>query len=309
WARDRGRWLRLSMVWTAALLWIQPVHSTVDFGQINLLLAAIVLASMGASVPSRSWLAGCGVGIAAGIKLIPSVSGVYFLATKRWAAAVWSFAWFVFTIAAGFVISPGTSTRFWTDPLGITNGPQPYATAHNQSLRGALSRSIGHDVGMGWPWLLAVAIAALLCWFAMRAALRADEHLLAVLAVQLFALLASPISWDHHWVWLAPLLIWLVHKGIRQARELGRRSAWRSWRSWPAIVLLVLWLPVMYFDVIQYQLDEQDRLGIGIWNASRPGWLSAIGWAYPAFALLTLAVLPLLCGQVRQSRSTALAMS
>ncbi|NKE57060.1 hypothetical protein FXN61_09520 [Lentzea sp. PSKA42] len=30
-----------------------------------------------------------------------------------------------------------------------------------------------------------------------------------------------------------------------------------------------------------------------IWTISRPGWLSLIGWAYPAFALLTLIVIAL----------------
>jgi alpha-1,2-mannosyltransferase len=97
--------------------------------------------------------------------------------------------------------------------------------------------------------------------------------LIGVLVVQVLGLLLSPISWDHHWVWIAPLLIWLVHTRIA---------------PWARGVLLVLWCPIMFWDVIAFQLDRQPT----IWTIPRPGYLSAIGWAYPALALLTLAVIP-----------------
>ncbi|MEU0877480.1 HIT domain-containing protein [Lentzea sp. NPDC005914] len=55
---------------------------------------------------------------------------------------------------------------------------------------------------------------------------------------------------------------------------------WRTWTrrraptcSWP-------W-------VIAFQLRRQPT----IWTISRPGWLSAAGWVYPAFALVTLVVI------------------
>jgi alpha-1,2-mannosyltransferase len=69
------------------------------------------------------------------------------------------------------------------------------------------------------------------------------------------------------------MLIWLVHTRIAR---------------WAKGVLLVLWCPVMFWDVIAFQLDRQPT----IWTIPRPGWLSAIGWAYPALALLTLLVVP-----------------
>jgi alpha-1,2-mannosyltransferase len=92
-----------------------------------------------------------------------------------------------------------------------------------------------------------------------------------VVAVQFLGLLLSPISWDHHWVWVAPLLIWLVHARLV---------------PWAKTTLLALWVPVMFLDVIAFQLDRQTT----IWTISRPGWLSLLGWAYPALALLTLVV-------------------
>ena len=57
----------------------------------------------------------------------------------------------------------------------------------------------------------------------------------------LTALLISPISWDHHWVWLAPGLALLVdaaqgrRPGASRAvvRRSIRRRAWAVFAAWP----------------------------------------------------------------------------
>jgi alpha-1,2-mannosyltransferase len=174
------------------------------------------------------------------------------------------------------------SKKYWFELLGAADRVGPIATAHNQSLRGALSRTLGYDVGMSWPWIIAAVLSVILALAALRAAVKASDALIGVLTVQFLGLLLSPISWDHHWVWVAPLLIWLVHAKIA---------------PWARNTLLVLWVPVMFFDLISFQLDFQPT----IWTISRPGWLSAIGWAYPAFALVTLVVIAVV---LRGSRST-----
>jgi len=275
WTADAPLWRRRALLWTAALLWLQPVYHTFEFGQINLVLSAVVLAAMLAGNPR---LAGAGVGFAAGVKLVPAVSGLYFLATGRIAAALWSVAAFALSVGLGFAVDPEQAEHYWFGLLGDASRVGPVATAHNQSLRAALSRTFGHDVGTSWPWLVAVAVAAVLTGFALRTAVRSGDALLGVLVVQFFGLLVSPISWDHHWVWVAPLLVWLLHT---------RGTPWL--RGW----LLVLWCPVMFYDLIAFQLRRQET----IWTISRPGHLSAIGWAYPLLALLTLAGIAFVLGR------------
>ncbi|MDT7790077.1 MAG: alpha,2-mannosyltransferase [Pseudonocardiales bacterium] len=281
WTVDAKLWRRRSILWTAVLLWMMPVFHTFQFGQINLVLAGIMLAAM---VARSDKLAGAGIGFTAGVKLVPAISGLYFLATKRWAAAVWSFVAFAVSVGLGFLVDFDQSKKYWFELLGAADRVGPIATAHNQSLRGALSRTLGYDVGMSWPWIIAAVISVVLALIALRAAVRASDALIGVLTVQFLGLLLSPISWDHHWVWVAPLLIWLVHAKIA---------------PWARNTLLVLWVPVMFFDLISFQLDFQPT----IWTISRPGWLSAIGWAYPAFALVTLVVVAVVLRGAR-TRST-----
>ncbi|ANZ39089.1 hypothetical protein BBK82_26455 [Lentzea guizhouensis] len=261
-------WERRSLLWTAALLWTMPVFHTFEFGQVNLVLAACVLAAL---LARGSRAAGIGIGLAAGVKLVPAISGLYFLATRRWAAALWSLGAFAASVGLGFLVNFSQAEQYWFTLLGDPGRVGPVATAHNQSLRGALSRSLGYDVQMSWPWIVAGVVALVVALFALRAAVRAGDALIGVLSVQFLGLLLSPISWDHHWVWVAPLLVWLVHARVV---------------PWARISLLVLWVPVMCWDVIAFQLSRQPT----IWTISRPGWLSLIGWTYPALALLTLVV-------------------
>src|SRR5947209_19329989 len=78
---------RVAMLWTAVTMWIEPLRSTFDYGQVNVLL---MLAVLWAAYSTRWWLSGLLVGVAAGIKLTPAVSGLYLVGVRRWGAAVLS---------------------------------------------------------------------------------------------------------------------------------------------------------------------------------------------------------------------------
>ena len=114
---------------------------------------------------------------------------------------------FAVSVGLGFLADPAQARHYWFELLGAADRVGPIGTAHNQSLRGALSRTLGYDVEMTWPWVVAVVVSAVLAGFALRAAVRAGDVLISVLVVQVLGLLVSPISWDHHWVWIAPLLV------------------------------------------------------------------------------------------------------
>ncbi|MBP2340869.1 alpha-1,2-mannosyltransferase [Saccharothrix coeruleofusca] len=256
---------RRVLLWTGLLVWVEPVRTTLNYGQVNLVLAALLI---GTVVSARSWVAGAGVGVAAGVKLTPAISGLYFLATRRWAAAVWSFVAFGVTVGLGYLVSAGQSHQFWFQLLGDAERVGPVGSAINQSLRGALSRTVGHDVGSGPLFLLGVAVAAALALWALRAAVRARDTLAGVVAVQFLGLLVSPISWSHHWVWVVPALMWLVYRG---GHRLCAVAAW-------------VWVVAIGSFLISFLLRVQPS----IWTIPRPWYYSALGWVYPAAGVLTL---------------------
>lgn len=262
-------WSAAALVWTAVGLWLEPVRTTLDFGQVNVFL---VLGVLLAASTRRWWWAGALVGVLAGVKLTPAITGLYFLARRDLRAAVASAVVFAGTVALSLSVAPATTREYFTDVGLDPSRVGPVGSAINQSLRGAISRFAGHDVGTGPLWLVAVVAAAGLTLLAVRRLGRHDR-LGVLVAVQLLGLLVSPISWSHHWVWFVPTVLWLVH-GPR-AREVAAR------------LLAAVLLAVLAADVVTPLLAEQPS----IWDYTRPLWLSLAAAVYPVLAVAVLALM------------------
>ena len=228
----------------AAALWTHPVQSNLGLGQVNILLMAAIIADLrprppGAAGRSR-WWAGAATGIAAGIKLTPLIFLPYLLLTRRYRQAGVAAAAFALTVAAGFATMPGASTMYWRSGLlNRANGTGHqhmeffFASAWNQSLRGLLSRFLRHAQVATLPWLIA---SALIVGIGLATAAMLDKdgyRMLGVLTCALTGLLISPVSWLHHWVWVAPWLAALTALALRQ-------PGWARWR-WAALAA-VTWL-------------------------------------------------------------------
>ncbi|KAA1431022.1 mannosyltransferase [Mycolicibacter arupensis] len=260
-----------AMLWTAVGIWIEPLRSTFDYGQINVILALAVLAAV---CSRRWWVSGLLVGLAAGVKLTPAIAGVYLAGARRWAAAVFSAVVFAGTIVVSAWVTGDQARRYFTELLGDAHRVGPIGTSFNQSWRGGISRIVGHDAGYSLPVLIAIgvtAVLAVLAWRALNSTSAGPDPLGSLLVVELFGLLASPISWTHHWVWLLPLMIWLLHGPYRDrvgARVLG-------W-GWLALTVIgVPWL-LSFFQPT-------------IWQNGRPWYLAWAGLVYIIAALATLA--------------------
>jgi alpha-1,2-mannosyltransferase len=77
----------------------------------------------------------------------------------------------------------------------------------NQSLRGMLHR-FGLDPGVESALWCGLSLIVVGCaWFAAARLRTRDEDALALLVIATAGLLASPLSWSHHWVWIAPALV------------------------------------------------------------------------------------------------------
>jgi alpha-1,2-mannosyltransferase len=260
---------RIAMAWTAITIWIEPLRNNFDYGQINVF---VTLAVLWAAYTTRWWLSGLLVGVASGIKLTPAIAGVYLVGVRRFGAAVFSAVVFLATIGISALVVGDDTRYYFTKLLGDAHRVGPIATSINQSWRGGLSRILGYDAGFGPPVLIAIALTAVLAILAWRA-LDASDRLGKLLVVELFGLLLSPISWTHHWVWLVPLMIWLIYGPLRERR--GARIV-----GWGWLVLTVIGVPWLL-------LFAQPT----IWQISRPWYLAWAGLIYIVAALVTLAVI------------------
>lgn len=260
-----------AMLWTAVGIWTEPLRSTFDYGQVNVIL---VLAALWAAYSARWWVSGLLVGVAAGIKLTPAITGVYLAGVRRWGAAVFAAVVFAGTVALSIGVIGQQARYYFTDLLGDAGRIGPIGTSFNQSWRGGISRILGHDAGYGPLVLGGIAISAVLALLAWRALSPSADHqdrLGPLLVVQLFGLLISPISWTHHWVWVVPLMIWLIDG---------------PWRTRPGAKLLGWgWLGLTLVGVPWLLSFAQPT----IWEIGRPWYLAWAGLVYIVATLATLA--------------------
>ncbi len=243
--RLTGTVAAVSVLLAGGFVFLEPVRTTLFFGQINLVLMALVLWDTSRGEQSR--IKGIGVGIAAGVKLTPAYFVLYYLALRQWRSAAVAVGTIAATIAVSWAVLPQDSWQYWTrtffDSTRIADDGHPA----NQSLKGALTRLLDHPAPT-WLWLLcAAAVVAASMWVVVRLH-RGGERLLAITIAGLSAAVVSPFSWSHHWVWFVPLLVWLIDRALVRAwwwlaviAILGITGSW-SYRSPETGVLVGLYL-------------------------------------------------------------------
>lgn len=231
--RDSRFWLTAAAL-TVAVTVLEPVRTTIWNGQINLVLAVLVVGCL--TLPLGRWR-GIGVGLAAGIKLTPLFFLCYLAVTRQWRAALVVLATFAATVLLGLAVLRGQAWGFWTGTVNDTTRIGPLDAIANQSFHGFFVRlgTIGLWQAPDWLWLPVGVVAAIAGLYAAWRAHRAGATLLAVALTGMTSCAISPFSWGHHWVWVVPLLvIALVTAGDTVARS--RPLTWLWWLAPAAII-------------------------------------------------------------------------
>ncbi|GGM68968.1 membrane protein [Longimycelium tulufanense] len=249
---------------------LEPTFETFRFGQVNIVLMALVAADC--LVVSPRWPRGLLVGIAAAIKLTPAAFLLFFVLRRDFRAAITAVVSGAVATVLGFAVAPAASMRFWFGGMptsGISGSP--FHT--NQSIQGTLARLEFPPVLLEACWLVATLALVLLA----AVLIRRVEATLAVVVNAAVGLLVSPTSWSHHWVWIAPTLLVLTAYALR-LRSIGWALA--------AMVLAVVFLVAPHRF-----LPGGDRRELG-WNAAE----HLIGNSY---VLVTIVALVVLLGAAR----------
>jgi len=253
------------------MLLLEPVRSTLAYGQVNILLMALVTVDCLAEKPH--WPRGALTGLAAAMKLTPAAFVLFFLLRRDYRAAATAGISFAAAAAAaaGFVLAGPDSMTYWTSAVFHSNRIGEPSTAANQCIQAVLARA-GLDPqtlpGMA-AWLALSALVVVAAWRGMRHAFAASQPCWALSLNAFAALLISPISWSHHWVWCAPALLTLADVGVRRRHRLA--------------------LAVAACGVVLFATAPQWWLGKFAGPALKwAAWEQAVGSSYVLFAALVL---------------------
>lgn len=215
-------WL-LSLTGAVVVYVVEPVTQTLAFGQLGIFLVALVVLDLvpGPRVFSRRLLPeGVLTAVATAIKLTPAIFVVYLLAVPKfrafWVAVITSCA---LTLASAAIV-PVASYEFWSRLAhGDTGLGHSIIYFTNQSVMANIVRIFGVGpepaaVGLALSTIVAAAgVWAAVLWH------RLGDVRLAVSLCGVAGLLASPVSWLHHFVWIIPLAMCLLER-----RPIGPRS-------------------------------------------------------------------------------------
>jgi alpha-1,2-mannosyltransferase len=270
---------------TGLALWLEPVSQNLGLGQVNAVLMLLVVADL--ALPDRVRVKGIGVGIATACKLVPGIFVVYLLVTRRFRATVVACCAFVAMTLIGFVAAPGESAAYWFHALFLDStrvsgalGPSYVA---NQSLRGLALRSFGETTGATVFWVISALLVTAAGLALAVLAHRRGEEAAAVVAVAFTALLVSPVSWSHHWVWVVVLLPLLVDVVVRM----------EGWRQVLAAGLAPLWTMMLLMWPLQAREGQPREPNGLIWIANRHDqpvhWLGENGYVLAVLGTMALA--------------------
>jgi alpha-1,2-mannosyltransferase len=241
----------------------EPVTATLSFGQINALVLWLVVEAFGARRASAPWM----IGLAAAIKLTPLAFVPLMFGSRRSRDGLISVFAFTATVALGWVVQPSEATRYWTALAADARRVGGVAFVSNQSINGMLWRLDGPG-GNRVVWALSSIVVGLVCYAVGIRALRRGDWVLAVGSVGLFSLLASPISWSHHWVLLTPMLVALCLR-----------------RTWTSTALAALGTVVLISRAIWWVPNRSDL------EYQHHGWQIVAGNAYTLYGLVVVAYL------------------
>ncbi len=257
---------RDALVALCVALLAEPLTSTLGYGQVNVVLLWLVVEDLlgaGARPGARRRVTGLLTGIAAGIKVTPLLLIGYLAAVGRLRDAGRALLAFAATVALAFLVVPGTAATFWGRALWEPDRAGGIAFTNNQSLAAALTRLL-HEPLPGRAWLVPALVVAVGSLVVARRLHAAGQEVLALGAVVLGMLLASPISWTHHWVWaLVPAVaMWRTSRGGR---------------------VLAATFVVLSVTALVYLPHERGASDLG-WS----GWEQVVGNGYTLWALVGL---------------------
>ena len=227
-----------------AAITVEPVQSTIMYGQINLVLMGMV--ALDCLVATPRWPRGVLLGVAAAIKLTPLVFVLVLLLRRQWGAAATALGTFTAAACVGALALPADSRDYWfhtlldPDRIGILD------TATNQGVRGVLER---WGISGSGPWLAGCAVVAVLTLVSTSYLVARGDQLGSLLTTAAGALLLSPISWSHHWVWCVPGLIWLARRALVN-------GGW-AWLTAATVTAIFILAPHHFFPAGQWHIEQQ----------------------------------------------------
>jgi alpha-1,2-mannosyltransferase len=235
----------------AACLFLQPLRSSLEFGQVNFLLMLAVIVDL---LLVRSSRRGLLTGIAAAVKLTPLIYIAYFALSRARSSFVRALCTFVAAAGITWFVLPTDSALFWFHQAFSPGRKGKTMGRINQSWFGFTKQLFPASHALSLTlWLVLSLTTVIVGVLLAQNYLRTSRPVEALLSLALAEVLVSPISWAHHWSWIILIPILLV--------TMSQRSRW-------VVAAMSLVLLVAYFEPYKWHhlrgVTAHDPLSIAL---------------------------------------------
>lgn len=199
---------------------LRPYLANLRLGQVDVLLAGLLLLGVWGMLRGRNAVAGWALGTTMLCKVVPGIWLLYLAATRRWRAVGWTIVavacWLVSPIPVLGVAGTRTATAEWLAVLHTSSGHWEWLVRFkNQSVLSAVLRGlVGGDVTAVTPARLGAALGITVAlgllygwvtWQAIRRTRAAQDPLRALVApslVMIAMVIFSPHAWKATYIHL-----------------------------------------------------------------------------------------------------------
>lgn len=224
------RWLSGPMprsAWTVAVLagsvgaflGTSAVQDNLISGQINLFLALLIVLDVGRVLPRPA--RGVLVGLAAAIKLTPLIVIAWYVLSRQWREALNATGVFIVAALVGLILLPEDARDFWGSAVHDTNRVGPLDLPGNASLMGTLAKAGVTTPALTMIWLGLGGLIVLAAFLQAERSRRMGDNAAAAIILGAAAVVASPISWPAHQIWLPLAGLLLAWRRGRWALAMG----------------------------------------------------------------------------------------
>jgi hypothetical protein len=214
------------------LSWFTPAWTTLDSGQMNMVILFLLSLSFLAFINNKQIVAGIALSMGGFIKLIPGVLFLYFVLRKRWRGIAGmllaGFILFIISIATMGVTShrdyvtkviPERASRIATGNHNVALNSFVYRTIHYKGI----NREIIANSKTGRQVTLCGRIVLLLLSISLVLYPRSDTNeqgLQRIGLLMITILILSTLTWTHHLVMALPSLAIVVRTTLKKQRPI-----------------------------------------------------------------------------------------
>lgn len=234
---EPARWRRTPVLPLTfiTMLVIGPIQSNLENGQVSLFVILATLVDAMRVVPER--YRGVATGVAAAVKIVPLIFVPYLWITGQRRAAITATGTFAACTGLSWLILPGDSTRYWFTELWEFNRVDPHHSFGNISLKSMIPWTRASSTGQLVLWLLLALVIAAVAFYRAKRADAAGNAVLGAAIIGAASVVISPVSWEHHAVWLAVAICAVPFRNPQK------------WQQWAIICIIVLTLARPYYMI------------------------------------------------------------